>query len=98
VGDAVGSKSKPLTDQISISNLIAGFLWLFIALALLIIASNASLFDAIKHIFSGLLLALLSWFWMWRLLKNRLGGFTGDGLGATQQLTEVGFLMGVLLG
>ena len=37
--------------------------------------------------------ALLSLAWMWRLLHRRLQGFTGDGLGATQQLSEIGFYL-----
>jgi adenosylcobinamide-GDP ribazoletransferase len=35
---------------------------------------------------------------LWRLQKKRLGGCTGDTLGATQQLTEVAFLLGAALG
>ena len=31
----------------------------------------------------------------WRLYK-RLEGFTGDGLGATQQLSEIGFYLGLV--
>jgi adenosylcobinamide-GDP ribazoletransferase len=35
--------------------------------------------------------------WMWRLLQRRLQGFTGDGLGATQQVCEVLFYLGLAL-
>jgi adenosylcobinamide-GDP ribazoletransferase len=42
--------------------------------------------------------ALLALAWMWRLLKRRLQGFTGDGLGATQQVSESAFYLGLLLG
>ena len=35
--------------------------------------------------------------WMWRLLQRRLQGFTGDGLGATQQVSEVLFYLGLAL-
>ena len=34
--------------------------------------------------------------WMFCVLKRRLQGFTGDALGATQQLSELGFYLGVL--
>jgi adenosylcobinamide-GDP ribazoletransferase len=34
--------------------------------------------------------------WMFRVLKRRLQGFTGDALGATQQLSELGFYLGLL--
>ena len=32
-----------------------------------------------------------------RLLARRLQGFTGDGLGATQQVSEIGFYLGAAL-
>ena len=32
-----------------------------------------------------------------RLARRQLGGYTGDVLGAAQQLAEIGFLLGVLL-
>jgi adenosylcobinamide-GDP ribazoletransferase len=46
---------------------------------------------------AGTLLALLGAAAVaWRL-KVRLQGFTGDGLGATQQVAEVAFLLGLAL-
>ena len=41
--------------------------------------------------------ALVGLAWMWRLLHRRLQGFTGDGLGATQQVSEVLFYLGLAL-
>jgi adenosylcobinamide-GDP ribazoletransferase len=41
--------------------------------------------------------AAITLIWMLRLLARRLGGFTGDGLGATQQICEIGFYLGLLL-
>lgn len=35
--------------------------------------------------------------WMRRLLQRRLQGFTGDGLGATQQVGEIAFYLGLVL-
>lgn len=40
--------------------------------------------------------ALVGAAWMARVLKRRLGGYTGDGLGAAQQLSELGCYLGVL--
>jgi adenosylcobinamide-GDP ribazoletransferase len=40
---------------------------------------------------------LLTLIWIFKLLARRLGGFTGDGLGATQQICEIGFYLGLLL-
>jgi adenosylcobinamide-GDP ribazoletransferase len=74
VGDAAGSKSKPLADQMTSSAIFAAFMWCFMPLALVYYAQ-----------------ALL---WMWRLFTRRLQGFTGDCLGATQQVCEIAFYLG----
>ena len=44
----------------------------------------------------ALLPVALVWFWFSYKLKKRLGGYTGDCLGAMQQLTELAFYLGVL--
>jgi adenosylcobinamide-GDP ribazoletransferase len=47
--------------------------------------------------FVGTLVSALAALGMvWRL-QRRLQGFTGDGLGATQQVAEIGFLLGLAL-
>ena len=45
---------------------------------------------------AGLLLALLATRWLARLFARRIGGYTGDCLGATQQLAEIAFYCGLL--
>lgn len=93
VGDAAGSKSKPLADQVSSQALLTGFLWCFLPFALSAYALSAT---NILSIAGGLMGGLLAWLYTTRLLNKRLGGFTGDGLGATQQLCEAAFLLGAL--
>ena len=44
----------------------------------------------------GVLLAALATLWLARLFKRQIGGYTGDCLGATQQLSEVAFYCGML--
>lgn len=44
----------------------------------------------------ALLPVALVWLWFARTLQRRLGGYTGDCLGAMQQLTEVAFYLGVV--
>jgi adenosylcobinamide-GDP ribazoletransferase len=39
----------------------------------------------------------VAFLYMWRLFAKRLQGFTGDCLGATQQVCEVAFYFGVTL-
>jgi adenosylcobinamide-GDP ribazoletransferase len=91
VGDATGSKSKPLADQITLTSLGVAFLWCFSALAL---ASYALSAITLIVACSFSVLALL---WMARLLTRRLQGFTGDCLGATQQVCEIAFYLGLAI-
>ena len=39
--------------------------------------------------------SVLALLWMGRLFKQRLQGFTGDCLGATQQVCEIAFYLGL---
>ncbi len=91
VGDAAQSKSKPLAEQISTTALAVAGLWCFVPLGLVASAQGALFLIAAM---AGSGLALL---WMRRLLARRLQGFTGDGLGATQQLCEIAFYLGAAL-
>ena len=103
VGDAAGSKSKPLADQISLPALLTGFIWCFMALALVSCAQAATEFIVVDLTDVGLLQALLgavlaslaAWALMARWFWRRLGGFTGDCLGATQQVCELAFYLGL---
>ncbi len=91
VGDAAGSKSKPLADSISSGALLSNFLWCFALLPGVFIAQSATEFIA------GVGCAFLAWCIMWWRLRVRLQGFTGDALGAVQQVCEIAFLLGALL-
>jgi adenosylcobinamide-GDP ribazoletransferase len=105
VGDAAGSKSKPLADQISLGSLWVASLWSFSALALVVIAQAAMIFVVPGLGWSALLLWLgggvlasgLAWVGMLRWFARRLQGFTGDCLGATQQVCELAFYLGLAL-
>ncbi len=89
VEGSAASKSKPLADQISPSSLLVAFLWCFIALAPVLWAQAAiNLIVAC----SASAIALLV---MYRMFKRRLQGFTGDCLGATQQVWEIAFYLGL---
>jgi len=88
IGDAAGSKSKPLADAISRGALIAGAAWCIVPLAV------AALALGVAFVAAGFLASALAFLWMHRLLARRLQGFTGDGLGATQQACELAFYFG----
>jgi adenosylcobinamide-GDP ribazoletransferase len=47
---------------------------------------------------SGFALALVATFWLARKFVRRIGGYTGDCLGAVQQVTEAIFYLCVLAG
>jgi adenosylcobinamide-GDP ribazoletransferase len=91
VGDAAASKSKPLADSISPAALYSNLFWCFGLLPGIWIG------DAAIEFIAGLGLAFLAWCIMWWRLSKRLRGFTGDALGATQQVCEIAFLLGALL-
>ena len=91
VGDTAQSKSKPLADQITGAALVAAVLWCFVPIALVWQAQSA-LFLIASAGCSGLAAA-----WMGRWFARRLQGFTGDCLGATQQVSEIGFYLGAAL-
>ncbi len=87
VGDDATSKSKPLADQISNRGLVIALAWVVLALM------AVSWLDDGLNLIVPTLAALLAMGWMWRLFWRRLQGFTGDCLGATQQVCEVVFYL-----
>jgi adenosylcobinamide-GDP ribazoletransferase len=95
VGDTETSKAKPLADQISLVSLGVAFLWCFSALALVLYAWSAISFVAISV---ALISSGVAFFVMWRWFVGRLQGFTGDCLGATQQVCELAFYLGLAVG
>jgi adenosylcobinamide-GDP ribazoletransferase len=91
VGSTPTSKSKPLAEGIGNAGVIVGFLWWGAAMVLINVWQPAA------PLFVGTLVSALAALGMaWRL-QRRLQGFTGDGLGATQQVAEIGFLLGLAL-
>jgi adenosylcobinamide-GDP ribazoletransferase len=94
VGDTAASKSKPLADQITLGSLGIAFLWCFSALALVQTAWQAINLVAVC---AALLASGIAFVVMWRWFARRLQGFTGDCLGATQQVCELAFYLGLAL-
>lgn len=80
------SKSKPLATQLSRNALIVASV--FGVFPLLLLPLTASLFGSIA--------ALIATVWLARKLQKWLGGYTGDCLGAAQQISELAFYLGVL--
>ena len=78
-------KSKPLATRLSSLDIVLAALFGLLPLMLLP-----------PRLWLALLPVVLVWLWFSRKLKKRLGGYTGDCLGAMQQLTELAFYLGVL--
>ncbi len=89
VGDVAGSKSKPVADQITAGSLFVAFLWFILAISGVYIGYFAN------YLIVPLMATLIAFLYMWRLFAKRLQGFTGDCLGATQQVCEVAFYLGL---
>lgn len=89
VGDAAGSKSKPLADQITPASLGVAFLWCLFALLL------SSFVWGVASLMLACGLSALTLLGMGLFFKHRLQGFTGDCLGATQQVCEIAFYLGL---
>lgn len=88
VGDSATSKSKPLADRISLGALAVAALWTLPPLLLVGWLLGPGVAAA------ALLGSAMGAAWMhWRFVQ-RLRGFTGDCLGASQQLAELGFYLG----
>jgi adenosylcobinamide-GDP ribazoletransferase len=85
-------KAKPLAQYMS------GTEW-SIAVASVLLPVAALLYFQLLGLLqfaTGVLCLVLASWWLARLFVRRIGGYTGDCLGAIQQLSEVAFYLGVL--
>jgi adenosylcobinamide-GDP ribazoletransferase len=101
VGDAQHSKTKPLGEQMSWLHwtVSAALLLILSALALVIAVSVSSGLDisgAVKCFALCCLMAGLAATLCARYFRRRIGGYTGDCLGATQQVAELTVYLTVL--
>lgn len=83
-------KSKPIATQLSIPSLIFASVFGLLAPLILLIPYLGLKYLAI------LLPVFIVWLWFSLKLKKRIGGYTGDCLGAMQQITEITFYLGIL--
>jgi adenosylcobinamide-GDP ribazoletransferase len=91
VGDAAGSRAKPMADAISGASLAAAWLWALAA------AAAIAWLQGSAFLVAPLLASALALGFMARLFARRLQGFTGDCLGATQQVCEIACYLGLAL-
>lgn len=85
------ARAKPAAQNISRASFTIALLTALASLPVLHLA-GAHISNILAAVFAALLMrSLLAW-----RLQKRLGGYTGDCLGAVQQLTEVAFYLGLL--
>ena len=87
-------KSKPLADSLSSADWVLSGVIGAAALAPILFASNISLNGPIgRALLAALVAAVLTAGAAAAYFKRRIGGYTGDCLGAAQQLSELAFLL-----
>ena len=90
-GDPEHAKAKPMAQQISGGGLVVVCGWAVVACV-----AAVWWLDDLRPVLAGLLGLAGMVLWCGRWFQGRLGGFTGDTLGASQQLGELAALLGWL--
>ena len=80
------AKAKPLATRLTAGEMLVALAFALLALAGVPIPKAAA----------GCALAILATLWLAAKFRRWLGGYTGDCLGAAQQLSEIGFYLGLL--
>ena len=92
VRDDDSARAKPATGKLSHTSFAIALAFGIVALCILFVA-GASVTTVLTALGAALLMRIyLAW-----LLQKKLGGYTGDCLGAVQQLTEIAFYLGLLV-
>lgn len=95
-GEIEHAKAKPMAQQLTPLQGLFSSGWLLVAgVLVMVIFPNVIQQISIEQWLLALVLALVATEYMRRLLRRRLDGYTGDGLGATQQLSEVAIYAGL---
>jgi adenosylcobinamide-GDP ribazoletransferase len=95
-GEIEHAKAKPMAQQLTPLQGLLSSGWLLLAGVLVTLIFPYTVQQiGVGQWLLALLLALIATDYMRRLLRRRLDGYTGDGLGATQQLSEVAIYVGL---
>lgn len=89
--DEADAKAKPVAESVGARDALIALVMSIAPLAALAAWTGDTTVGLL-----GLSFALLSTAAMRRLIRRRLGGYTGDCLGAVQQVAEAAFLLGML--
>ena len=95
-GEIEHAKAKPMAQQLTPFQGLLSSGWLLLAGVLVVLMFPATVQQiGIWQWLLALLLGIVATDYMRRLLRRRLEGYTGDGLGATQQLSEIAIYIGL---
>ena len=95
-GEIEHAKAKPMAQQLTPIQGLYSSGWLILAIILVaLIFPNTMQQIGLGRWLLAMILALIATNYMRRLLRRRLDGYTGDGLGATQQLSEIAIYIGL---
>lgn len=95
-GEIEHAKAKPMAQQLTPLQGLLSSGWLLLAGVLVTLIFPYTVQQiGVGQWLLALLLALIATDYMRRLLRRRLDGYTGDGLGATQQLSEMAIYVGL---
>jgi len=92
VRDDDAARAKPVVQGLSRTSFVIAILTGVVAIVLLFMAGSGFV-NIVAALASALVLRIyLGW-----QMQKKLGGYTGDCLGAVQQITEIGFYLGLLI-
>ncbi|WP_296244568.1 MULTISPECIES: adenosylcobinamide-GDP ribazoletransferase [unclassified Psychrobacter] len=95
-GEIEHAKAKPMAQQLTPLQGLLSSGWLILAAVIIVfLFPNTVQQLSIWQWLLALFLGLIATDYMRRLLRRRLDGYTGDGLGATQQLSEIAIYIGL---
>lgn len=89
-GDAEHAKAKPMAQRVDGLGLAVALVWALLAAGVAVLNLPAAALAA------AALACVVVTLWMAQRLQRRLGGYTGDALGATQQFSELAVYLAVL--
>ncbi len=86
------SKAKPVAENLKTFDTVMA---LILTLVLMVLATWLA--SSARPFLVGAGSSVLGMLYLRRMMKQRLGGYTGDGLGAVQQVSEALFYLGILI-
>lgn len=95
----LSGKAKPLAVAVEPKDLVVATIFGLLPLVLLyghFLSDASGVRDVVIFTLSWLVIVGFIWFWWRNKIQRWLGGYTGDCLGAMQQMTELAFYLGIL--